>query len=420
MAGTRRFVVRLHVFTLAAVVWSPVLSARPTGFAVECGGCHYGQLAGGGMAPVPLVNASTLTRRVEPGEALDITVTVESKWADAVVAGFLVMTEAGGGVFTSSEEGTGNVGSTDGQTLEYAIGHTMARELEAGSATFHATWTAPATAGAYDFAVFGVTSDDGDGIDDPDLAEESNEPFARFGFTVGVGCDVVAHYLDADGDGYGGEEEQVMACETPAGYVAQGGDCRDDDAAINPGAQELCSFVDENCDGVVMAPPTFYRDGDGDGYGAASEISVDGCELPAGYAAEAGDCALTDPAIHPGAVELPGNTVDDDCDGQVDEAGTQVNTDSETAESPGTSGAPDSSESSAPAPSSTMVPANTTTTPIDTAMQLTTGSGTAPVNSSGCDVALRQAAKPSNAERSRGGAWVLALLVLVCCTRRRT
>lgn len=410
-------VVRLHAFTLAAAVWSPVVLARPNGFAVECGGCHYGQLEGGGMAPAPLVNASTSTKRVEPGEALDITVVVQSKWADAVAAGFLVMTEAGGGVFTSTDEGTGNVGSTDGQTLEYAIGHTMAQALVASSATFHATWTAPATVGAYDFAVFGVTSDDGDGMDDPDIAEESNEPFARFGFTVGVGCDVVAHYIDADGDGYGAEADQVMACETPTGYVAQGGDCRDDDAAINPGAQELCSFVDENCDGVTMAPPTFYRDADGDGYGAASEISVDGCELPAGYAAEAGDCALTDPAINPAAVEVPDNVVDDDCDGQVDEE--LADTDAETTDSASSSGALDSSASDATGVTSSTLPPTSGTT-NDTAMQPMTGSGTTPANaSSGCDVAMRQDRLRPHDGDGGAGYWVLPLLALGCCMRRR-
>lgn len=301
---------------LAGVCAGPV-HARPNGFAVECGGCHYGQLEGGAAAEAPTVTASASATRVEPGETVDLTVTVENNWADALVAGFLVMTQEGGGAFTSSEEDVGNVGLTDGQPLAHAIGHTAARTLAGGTATFQTTWTAPTTSGAYEFAVYAVTSDDGDGQDDPDVAEESNEPFGKFEFTVAVGCDLLPFYRDADMDGFGSDE--LLSCDAPNGYVAQAGDCKDDNPAINPGAEELCSFADENCDGESMSPPTFYRDADGDGYGAAGEISVDGCEPPAGYAARADDCATADPAVNPGATELPGNGVDDNCNGTIDE-----------------------------------------------------------------------------------------------------
>src|SRR5690606_13581586 len=99
--------------------------------------------------------------------------------------------------------------------------------------------------------------------------------------------------------------------------VLQGGDCRDDDPAVNPDAVELCSFTDENCDGEPMAPPTFYLDVDGDGYGVASEILPGTCTMPDGYAAQAGDCAPSDPAVHPSADEVSGNGVDDNCNGVV-------------------------------------------------------------------------------------------------------
>ena len=57
-------------------------------------------------------------------------------------------------------------------------------------------------------------------------------------------------YQDSDGDGFGGSTT-IQSCEQPSGYVAQGGDCDDSDATINPNAVEVCDGIDNNCDGVV-------------------------------------------------------------------------------------------------------------------------------------------------------------------------
>lgn len=317
MARLHCLLPRLLAPVLAAGLCAPSLSARPNGYAAECGGCHYGELEGGGRTPPPNVFASVAGSRVEPGEQVDISVTVESTWPDAVVAGFLILGEAEGGVFTPSEEGTGNVGTVEGQALDYAIGHTAARALADSTATFQSLWTAPMTAGAVRLRVYGVTSDDGDGMDDPGVTQERNDAFGKSELTLGVGCDLVTYYYDGDMDGYG--EVELLSCDPPTGYVLQGGDCADDNPAVNPGAAEECSFADENCDGERMAPPGFYRDVDGDGYGEASDIVVDTCILPEGYATEGGDCAPNDPGIHPGAIELPGNVVDDNCNGMIDE-----------------------------------------------------------------------------------------------------
>ncbi|HAD12429.1 MAG TPA: hypothetical protein DCF33_08315, partial [Saprospirales bacterium] len=44
-------------------------------------------------------------------------------------------------------------------------------------------------------------------------------------------------------------------------------DCDDNNAAINPGAQEVCDGVDNDCDGQVDegVKTTYYADADGDG-----------------------------------------------------------------------------------------------------------------------------------------------------------
>jgi hypothetical protein len=58
-------------------------------------------------------------------------------------------------------------------------------------------------------------------------------------------------YFDADGDGWGDGSISMQACSAPDGYVARGGDCRDNVPGIHPHAYETCGDgFDENCDGV--------------------------------------------------------------------------------------------------------------------------------------------------------------------------
>ncbi len=61
-------------------------------------------------------------------------------------------------------------------------------------------------------------------------------------------------YADADGDGYGNADSTYIACDAPEGYLADATDCDDADAAVNPGATEVCGDVSDNdCEGGAKA-----------------------------------------------------------------------------------------------------------------------------------------------------------------------
>jgi hypothetical protein len=139
-----------------------------------------------------------------------------------------------------------------------------------------------------------------------------------------------AFYADADGDGYGDPALSLVACDAPAGYVADASDCDDGAPGTNPGATEACDAanVDEDCDvnaddGDTSASgrTSWYTDGDGDGYGVGAASAW--CDPPAAVAAVAGDCDDAALAVNPGADEIC-NGGDDDCDGAVDDADTSL------------------------------------------------------------------------------------------------
>ncbi len=125
------------------------------------------------------------------------------------------------------------------------------------------------------------------------------------------------YYEDNDGDGYG-SSIATQACSQPSGYVSVNGDCNDADSAINPSVNEVCDYLDNNCNGQIDEGVTiiFYQDNDGDGYG--SNITFVGCTLPIGYSTIGGDCNDNDSTIHPNAGE-PCDGIDNDCSGTIDD-----------------------------------------------------------------------------------------------------
>jgi hypothetical protein len=141
--------------------------------------------------------------------------------------------------------------------------------------------------------------------------------------TIDEGVTNITYYADADGDGYGNPAISQTTCSgAPSGYVTDATDCNDNNNAINPGATEVCNNIDDNCNGLTddgLTFTTYYADADGDGHGNAM-VSQSTCNgAPSGYVANATDCNDNNITINPGALEIC-NTVDDDCDGDIDDA----------------------------------------------------------------------------------------------------
>jgi len=187
-------------------------------------------------------------------------------------------------------------------------------------------------------------------------------------------------HRDDDGDGYGSPQgAPQQACQGPSGSADNDEDCNDNDADRHPAATEICNNIDDDCDGDVddddpdvdlTGAETFYMDADGDTDGDANQ-STTACERPDGYSPANTDCDDSDPAVHgrdvdgdgtsscdgdcddddanlnvddddadgfstcdgdcddndgganPGAVEIPGDCIDQDCDGQTGDVGCQ-------------------------------------------------------------------------------------------------
>ncbi len=124
-------------------------------------------------------------------------------------------------------------------------------------------------------------------------------------------------YPDRDGDGQGAGVART-SCQGIPGYVEDSGDCDDADPRAWSGNGEICDGVDNDCDGRVDSEatdaPTWCADADGDGFGDPDRcLSV--CSQPTGYVEDEQDCDDGDAGIFPGAEEVCGDAVDDDCDG---------------------------------------------------------------------------------------------------------
>ncbi len=97
-------------------------------------------------------------------------------------------------------------------------------------------------------------------------------------------------------------------------------------------ARAQCGPNEPNCEKEKKATPTdipatptstpvacterlWYVDADADGYGSIYGSSKYACEAPVGYGGLPGDCNDTNASIRPGATDICGDGVDQDCNG---------------------------------------------------------------------------------------------------------
>ncbi len=94
---------------------------------------------------------------------------------------------------------------------------------------------------------------------------------------------------DMDGDGY-------------ISVAVEGGvDCDDTNPDVHPLATEVCNLIDDDCNGTVDDPFIASGDDDSDGW-------FNDC-----------DCEPSNALANPSAVEVPGNSIDDNCNSLTDE-----------------------------------------------------------------------------------------------------
>ena len=282
-------------WVLASVAAPAPCAARRGGIAARgCNGCHTG-------GAEPQLRLTALSDAA-PGQALRLLLEVETK--NGPTAGFYLIADTGS---LSSVEGQGT------QVFQDGITHSSPKQ-GSGFVRFELSWTAPAEPTGVLFEVWAVSANDDD--------RSSGDGASSTSLSLAVGCDGVMYFRDTDRDGYGSAASGTrLDCEPREGYSTVEGDCDQNDAEINPGAEEYCNEHDDDCDDLVdegSLPQAHYPDPDGDGHGEPGSEAVLDCPPPPSHAPTNDDCREGDDTAYPGAIEVCDGH-DNDCDGQSDE-----------------------------------------------------------------------------------------------------
>jgi arylsulfatase A-like enzyme len=158
----------------------------------------------------------------------------------------------------------------------------------------------------------------------PGVLESCNGIDDNCNLAVDEGLTFETYYVDLDLDLYGDLSSSGMSlCNNPgSGYSENNFDCNDEIPAINPGSNEICNGLDDNCSGTPdegLVFITYYPDLDNDSYGDVNNTGSTLCIDPGfGFISNNFDCDDTNEEINPAQIEIC-NGLDDNCSGTADD-----------------------------------------------------------------------------------------------------
>jgi putative metal-binding protein len=285
--------------TLTLVIRSAAM--RVGGAFITTGGAGTLQvIAGEGLA----INAQGLTH-TSPKVAVDGAVTFRFAWRVPSTPGavdFGVAALAGNGNAASSGD---SPGSGEFQWVYGCAARTSYRDLDRdgyGSKSLGARLGCAEAAAPSGYALLEGDCDENSEKVHPGATELCNLKDDDCDGQIDEDAPALMMWPDADGDGFYAARagNAKLGCGDVPGYAASGGDCDDEDPAVNPGASESCNNRDDDCDGEI---DELVRPRCGVGWCARYSLSCD-----------AADCRPGLPAAE------KCNHFDDDCDGEDDNA----------------------------------------------------------------------------------------------------
>lgn len=305
-----RLITTLIIAALLLLSWRSNPPDGRTGAPVDssCGApsCH----TSGGTDINGNLSIMGLPESLTAGEAYNLTVRLDATAGSPMLGGFQMTALINGntGVGNFSNPGA-NVGISNVMSRQY-VDHRDAKGFNNDRVEYTVRWTAPSSLPTEDVTFYANSVfANGNGNSSGDRVRMTSETVASSGIVdndmdgfasdvdcddnnaainpnadeipnndIDENCDGEAEQIDMDSDGFNSDE-----------------DCDDTNGDINPNADEIPNNdVDEDCDGVA-----FIEDLDNDGFNALE------------------DCDDTDANVNPNMNEVPNNDVDEDCDGEA-------------------------------------------------------------------------------------------------------